>query len=609
MAIKRSLIAPTALAAVAVFAACTVTAVQAQTTPPTPPLQAKLTVRALTPGEISAYKLPSTTQSSNGLYTVGLGEPLYLEVQVNSALPASAITGVTWNLLYKPAGSKASLVDSPLPLNIPVYEPSDRLVAQPAARKLLRPDVEGAYIVDATVVTSDGNFTYLEQMFLGAKYVGINTCALCHNGVLPEDTVTPWSKTGHATWFQQGVNGVLGSYSPSCVSCHTVGYDANNNVANGGFSAIAKALNWMFPPALQPGNFETMANALKNVSNIQCENCHGAGSMHAYGAFDLGPNFNMTTNAGLCGKCHDAPTHHIKTAEWNNSVHAVATRDPSGPGRDSCVGCHTGNGFIGRTSGAAKLDTTYSAITCATCHEPHGATVPDTNQHLVRSLQPVKLADGTVVSNAGIGLLCMNCHQSRQNAAQYAATAAASSHFGAHHGTQADMLEGVNGFTYGKQIPSSKHASEVEDTCVTCHMQNVTDTKSPMFLKAGGHTFKPAWEGDSTHAAVDLVGACQKCHGDSLTSFDMPFKDYDGDGRIDGVQTEVQHLLDKLSAMLPPAGQPKTSLSIDSTWSRAQLEAAYNWQFVHDDSSKGIHNAEYAAGLLKASIDDLSSKK
>jgi hypothetical protein len=608
MAIKESYIASTALVAVGVIALGALSMVHAQTAPPTPPLQAKLTVRPLTTGDVSVYKLPSTTQLSNGLYTVGLGEPLYLEVQVNSALPASAVTGVNWTLVYQPDGSKATLVASPLPLTIPVYEPSDRLVARPAARMLLRPDVEGVYVVDATVTTSDGTTTDLEQTFLGAKYVGIATCTLCHNGVLPEDMVTPWSKTGHASWFQQGVDGALGHYSASCVSCHTVGYDANNTVANGGFSAIAKALNWIFPATQQPGTFAAMPDALKNVANIQCENCHGAGSLHAMGAFDLGTNFNLTTNSGVCAKCHDAPTHHIKATEWNSSLHAVTTRDPSGPGREGCVGCHTANGFIGRMTGAQTVDTTYQAITCAACHEPHGATVPDTNLHLVRSLQPVTLADGTQVSNAGMGLLCMNCHQSRQNAAQYAATAPASSHFGGHHGTQADMLEGVNGFTYGKAIPSSQHGTAVEDTCVTCHMQDVTDTTSPYFLKAGGHTFKPRWEGDSTHAAVDLVGACQKCHGDSMTSFDTPFEDYDGDGQIEGVQTEVQHLLDKLSTMLPPVGQVKTSLTIDSTWTRPQLEAAYNWQFVHDDGSKGIHNTAYAVGLLKASIDSLSAK-
>jgi hypothetical protein len=107
---------------------------------------------------------------------------------------------------------------------------------------------------------------------------------------------------------------------------------------------------------------------------------------------------------------------------------------------------------------------------------------------------------------------------------------------------------------------------------------------------------------------VELMGACQKCHGTDVTTFDFELFDYDGDGVIEGVQTEVQHLLDKLSTMLPPNNKVKTTLEMDATWTQAQLEAAYNWQFVANDGSRGVHNTAYAVGLLKASIANLSKK-
>ena len=156
----------------------------------------------------------------------------------------------------------------------------------------------------------------------------------------------------------------------------------------------------------------------------------------------------------------------------------------------------------------------------------------------------VTLMDGTVVTNAGEGLLCMQCHQARQNAATYATVHLCSSNFGPHHGPQADMLEGVNGFTYGQTIPSSAHANAVTNTCVACHMQTLATT-DPAFLLAGGHTFNVSGNGE------DLVAACQQCHGPTITSFDFPLQDYNGDGVIQGVQTEVQSLLNKLSTLLP----------------------------------------------------------
>ena len=51
--------------------------------------------------------------------------------------------------------------------------------------------------------------------------------------------------------------------------------------------------------------------------------------------------------------------------------------------------------------------------------------------------------------------------------------------------------------------------------------------------------------------------------------------------------------------MLPPNNPVKTSLTIDSTWTKPQLEAAYNWLFVTNDGSKGIHNTAYAVGLAQ----------
>ena len=184
-------------------------------------------------------------------------------------------------------------------------------------------------------------------------------------------------------------------------------------------------------------------------------------------------------------------------------MHAITTRDPAG--NASCVGCHSANGFIQRMNGQTITDTSYRAIDCGACHEPHGMTAPTTAAHLIRNLNPVTLADGTKLDSVGEGALCMNCHQARQNATKYVASTAGSSHYGPHEGPQADMLAGTNGYTYGQQIPTSAHQFVVTNTCVDCHMQTVAST-DPAFLNAGDHTFKTSYS-PAGKPAEDLVAA------------------------------------------------------------------------------------------------------
>jgi hypothetical protein len=280
----------------------------------------------------------------------------------------------------------------------------------------------------------------------------------------------------------------------------------------------------------------------------------------------------------------------------------VATRTPTGETRAACVRCHSTPGFVDSSDGLPQSSqrTVYEAITCAACHDPHG---PANNPHILRQVDSVALLDGTTITQGGLGQLCMNCHMSRQNATNYVETASASSHFGPHYGPQTDMLAGVNAVTYGKEIPSSAHFAAVKDTCVACHLQEVALAEAG-FGNVGGHTFRPGWDGGTTDPSDDvhLVGLCTDCHG-NIESFNFKRADYDGDGVVQGVQTEVKNLIDRLGNLLPPEGP---SVAITSAYTRQQLRAAFNYEFVLEDGSFGVHNLSYAVGLLKASITDLT---
>ena len=644
-------------AAAALTLLCSLTAVLAAA----PALNGSLTLRPLTPTEIKTYGLTNpAAQFSAGIRTVGLGEPVYLDAMVNAAIAPSNIVGVTWSLAAsnKPSASSAVLLASPLGGNVPLYKTADRYnqagapVFQLAGRTFFRPDAVGPYTVNATITTVGSGTTNLSATVTAATYMGLQTCASCHSGAFQNvpNIYSSYTNTPHASFFTRAVDGNVSShYSKNCISCHVVGYDTNSFAINGGFDDYATLLNWSFPTVLTNGNWAAMPSQLQNLANIQCENCHGPGSQHIFSQGVTGNTnaISVSYGAGACSQCHDSLSTHYKSAEWNISLHASATRSPSGPGREACVRCHTGPGFIGwATAGGmsaqnlyptniisasmnstniltTRPNTTYEAITCQACHDPHDAS----NPHELRMAYNVTLSDGTLVTNAGSGGFCMECHNSRNGSvtnmlAKYPLNQpnwAGGVGFGPHDSPQADMLEGVNAVTYGKVIPSAAHANVVSNTCAGCHMQAVAAT-DPAFLLAGGHTFKMSYT-NSLGVETPLTTVCVQCHGSKANvTFDFPVQDYNGDGVIEGVQTEVHHLLDKLSTLLPPAGyqaNPNNYIpdgkvkTISYNWAQTNmpakyLQAAYNWQFVDTDNSFGIHNAPFAVGLLKASIGDLT---
>jgi hypothetical protein len=166
------------------------------------------------------------------------------------------------------------------------------------------------------------------------------------------------------------------------------------------------------------------------------------------------------------------------------------------------------------------------------------------------------------------------------------------------------MLAGSNAVEYGKDIPSSSHFFAVKDTCATCHMQEVARSEFG-FNEVGGHTFKPAahlMDENGAEVDVNLTSACANCHG-PIESHNIVREDFDGDGVREGVKDEVHGLMHDLAMMLPPLGEP--TVEVTAEYTPAQLKAAYNYLFVEDDGSHGIHNARYATGILKASIQDL----
>lgn len=567
----------------------------------------KINARPLTPQEIKDYGLTNTTQTAGGNHVVGLGQPVYLELL---AKDGGAVTQVVWSLDAvidlddEPIlNSTAVLTNSPLPMAMPTYDSVDRSAFDLLDRAMIVPDKKGTYQISAQALTTNGlldtSFEVVGSVFIGKDNTA---CTLCH-----ASKQTDYNLTHHAGAFTEQINGEGSSHFQSyCIKCHTTGYDNAPAAINDGFDDVALAEGWTFPTELSTNNWADMPLALQEKSNVQCESCHGPAQEHMRTGGDIS-KIAISLSAGNCGQCHDAATHHVKNFEWGSSVHGQTEVDRGG----SCGNCHTTAGFIDANDPGMNEDgievpitaTFKEGITCAACHDPHG---PASGVHQIRAISSSTLSNGDVITDGGKGLICMSCHKSRRDGESYV-LGNANKHFGPHHGPQTDMLAGKNAIEYGQELPSSKHLTAVDDACVQCHMQK-TPGDIPAFAKnkVGGHSFGLFFD-DGINPVVHLTETCTSCHGD-IEDFDFGGEDYNRDGLIEGVQTEIHHLLDDLGMLLPPIGSPSVDMyNLYAQFNTQSLKSgAYNYLFVEEDGSHGVHNPKYAAALLRSSIEDLS---
>jgi hypothetical protein len=153
-----------------------------------------------------------------------------------------------------------------------------------------------------------------EVQVVGANYVGINKCKMCH---ITE--YKSWQGTPHA-----GALAVLknapdtsiaamaarlkvelkgpASENDACVSCHVTGFHLT-----GGYPAADSA--------------KTAA-----VANVTCEACHGPGSKHVAAAIaDKKKTINRNVTANMCTQCHvSATSPTFSFVEFKKrGVHAV----------------------------------------------------------------------------------------------------------------------------------------------------------------------------------------------------------------------------------------------------------------------------------------------
>jgi len=279
-----------------------------------------------------------------------------------------------------------------------------------------------------------------------------------------------------------------------------------------------------------------------------------------------------------CTECHNDTTRITgKKTAWSESRHGSGEAYVRGSSA-SCAGCHSGGGFSARIAAGLNPDQVEEGDPnptrqdCRACHQIH-TTFTDEDWALETTDPVVFYAIEGVTYDGGEGNLCVNCHQPRRGypEAEDGMITGITSHWGPHHGPQSSMLLGVSGAGDVEGSPSP-HYQIVEDTCVNCHMG-----------EERSHTYEPE------------VERCQACHADA--------EDFD----IEGVQTEVQALLDELGDALVAAGL----ITENSEDGHPAVEEApedvapalWNWVYIaHEDKSLGVHNPAYTKALLEYSL-------
>jgi mono/diheme cytochrome c family protein len=594
-------------------------------------------------------------KSTVALYTSGLDNvPIKVPVklQVSAADPKN--TGTPAWTLTKPGDSKSTVITTT----------KDGMVA------MFTPDVVGAYQVGVTLrnaagLTSAGQYAF----FNAGTYIGATAgkCVTCHSTYAAE-----WAKTPHATLFSReldnmvdgplgvkpnAVTGLITHYSETCVRCHSTGYyPAPYNGSGGYWDAKAKA-NWTFPTWKQidaaflktgPSNWANAPAEVKNMGAIGCEVCHGPANEHVTkGAKVMEASFE----SGVCGQCHGAAANHSKNWQLANSKHSTGSsfEEIYGPARQACVRCHSAEGFVSfvaNPKNQAAWSNEEGSISCATCHDPHSEATP----YQLRIVGKPVVVPFEVKKDVGLSAVCMTCHQGRRSGDDFFAGKSTSY---PHYSTAAEMLSDLGGVTYGQTLPNSPHGMMVGAApvpnpaydpvkapsvaqflwtppgeakgntpggCVFCHMwapitSPMTDT---LAFKVGGHSFNTVTPDGKT----DYGASCKGCHGE-VKDFNLKAKaDYDGNGKVEGVQDEVTGLLNVLWKALEAKGVKKATSSpyatIPANADAKVKNAWFNFRFVYgvmwsaetgngnEGKASAIHNFKRTVALLQASLKDLT---
>lgn len=310
---------------------------------------------------------------------------------------------------------------------------------------------------------------------------------------------------------------------------------------------------------------------------VQCEACHGPGSVHADEADDAGGSINesemeairaainVNPDAEVCGQCHSreengngdewwitghARLPNMQYNEWAESGHAHALDNlkNSDYATDECLICHSADYRIvqemierreteGEDAPAPEpltLETAKSSVTCGACHNTHDLENP-------------------------VETDCLSCHQQTVVTGEI------------HHPVR-EMVAGLPVIDGIDPKTSTHYTDENGPDCITCHMPDVP-------IEGNGTRVSHTWE--IVEPGVDGIqgDSCTSCHEDVSADYLAEF--------IDKTEARYRSRIDTARSAVSNRVEVET-------WVIAALD------FVETDGSYGVHNPAYADAVLDA---------
>jgi len=307
------------------------------------------------------------------------------------------------------------------------------------------------------------------------------------------------------------------------------------------------------------------------------------------------------TSESSCIECHaNSQKITAKLYQWEYSVHATGGNNSHNA--TNCAICHTSQGFVERiaTDTNATVATIQDPlpINCYTCHQIH-TTYTEADWAFTQD-DPVTIWVGGQTLDFGKGNLCISCHQSRvftpalpfePDIVNTGDTVnITTTRYGPHHGPQGMMLPGLNGYeipgpvAYENSAHTALLANSAKNACITCHMGTVQEG-----VASGGHTFRVISE-----EGVINTAACAECHTNAN----------DLNALVDDRQAQIEARLAELEGLLVARGLYNATSGQNTKGKYAEYEAGalFNFKYVEEDKSRGVHNFKYANALLVNSI-------